>query len=404
MNLSHIFSALRYRNYRLWFLGQLVSLVGTWMQTAAQGFLVFELTNSSAYLGYVAFATGAPSFLLMLFGGVYSDRVSRRNLIIVTQMSMMLLALILAALTFLKIVQPWQILILALLLGVVNAFDAPARLAFVLEMVERKDLANAISFNSMLFNLGVLIGPAVAGLVYVSLGAAWCFTLNGLSFIAVIIALFAMHLRPFVSHEKKTSPLADFRAGLNYARSHKVIRTLLSLVVIFCLFGTVYMTLIPAWAVRVLQGDATTNGWLFSARGLGAISGAFMIAILGHHKFKGHMLTIGSILFPLMLLGFANMSVLPLSLLFMVGVGWANLFTFNLLNTLLQALVSDEYRGRVVSIYSFGIFGLTPIGSVLIGWEAEFWGEPLALMLNAMIVLLYSFWVILRVPQIRMLT
>jgi MFS family permease len=401
LNPRQMFAALKYRNYRLWFLGQLVSLVGTWMQTAAQGFFVFELTHSSAYLGYAAFAMGAPSFLFMFFGGVYADRMPRRKLIILTQTSMMTLAFVLAGLTFFNIVQAWHIVFLAFMLGIVNAFDAPARLSFVLELVDRNDLANAIAFNSILFNLGVLIGPAVAGLIYVSLGPEWCFSLNGLSFIAVIIALSAMRLKPFTPRTKMTAPLDDFKEGLRFALSNKIIRTLLSLVAVLCLFGTVYMTLIPAWAVRVMEGDAATNGWLFSVRGLGALSGAFMIATFGHFKFKGQLLSLGTILFPLMLMIFANVRFLPLSLLFMAGVGWANMFTFNLLNSLIQSLVTDEYRGRVVSLYTFGIFGLTPLGSLLIGWEAEFWGEPSALILNSIIVLLFAVCVYIKVPQLR---
>ncbi|WP_051689830.1 MFS transporter [Pelobacter seleniigenes] len=396
-----MFAALKYRNYRLWFIGQLVSLVGTWMQTAAQGFLVFELTNSAAYLGYVAFAIGVPSFLLMFFGGVYADRLPRRKLIIITQIAMMILALVLACLTFLHIVQPWHIILLALMLGVATAFDAPARLSFVLELVDRKDIGNALAFNSMLFNLGVLIGPAAAGLVYVTLGPAWCFALNGLSFLAVIFALNAMHLRPFVPKENTSDPLDDLKAGFHYALSNEIIRTLLSLVAVFCLFGTVYMTLIPAWAVRVLGGDAVTNGWLLSARGLGALSGALMIAALGRFQLKGLLLTWGTFLFPLILLAFAFLRYLPMSLTLMVGIGWANMITFNLLNTLIQTLIADEYRGRVISLYTFCIFGLTPLGSLLIGWEAEYWGEPRALILNAMIVFLYALWVYVKVPQVR---
>jgi MFS family permease len=400
--LRQMFAALKYRNYRLWFLGQLISLIGTWMQTAAQGFLVFELTKSSAYLGYVAFASGAPSILLMLFGGVYADRISRPKLIILTQATMMSLAFILAVLTFCNSVQPWHIILLAFMLGVANAFDAPARLSFVLELVDRKDIANAIAFNSILFNLGVLIGPAIAGLVYVSLGPEWCFTLNGLSFIAVIAAISAMRLQPFVPKASSTAPFDDFRAGLCYALNNRIIRTLLSLVAILCLFGTVYMTLIPAWAVRVLGGNAATNGWLFSARGLGALLGALMIAAIGHFKSKGRLLSFGTFIFPLMLLIFSTVRFVPLSLLLMVGVGWANMFTFNLLNTLIQSFVADEFRGRVVSLYTFGIFALAPVGSLFVGWEAEYWGEPTALLINSMIVLSYAFFVHLKVPLLRM--
>ncbi len=396
-----MFAALRYRNYRLWFIGQLVSLVGTWMQTAAQGFLVFQLTRSSAYLGYVGFATGAPSCLLMLFGGVFADRLPRRNLLLMTQTAMMVLAFVLAGLTFFQLVRPWHIILLALGLGVTNAFDAPARQSFVLEMVEREDLTNAITLNATMVNLGTLVGPAVAGLIYVSLGPAWCFALNGVTFVAVIAALIMMRLRPFVARFDTPAPLEDFKEGLFYATSHEVIRTLLGLAAVMSLFGTVYMTLIPAWAVKVLKGDAATNGWLLSARGLGALGGAMMIAALGRFKFKGKLLTLGTFLFPLMLLLFAEVRQLPLSLLALLGVGWGYMFTFNMLNALIQTLVADELRGRVVSLYTLCIFGLMPLGALLGGEMAEGLGEPSTVMVSAGISLSYAAWVFYRVPSLR---
>ncbi len=401
--LRKIFTALRYPNFRLWFLGQVVSLVGTWMQTAAQGFLVFELTHSSAYLGYVGFATGVPSFFLILFGGVYADRMSRRKLLLITQTVMMILAFTLAGITFLGIVKPWHIIILALFVGLTNAFDAPTRHAIVPELVDRQDLSNAIALNSSMFNLGVLVGPAVAGLVYVKFGPAWCFGINGISFIAAISALAKMRLKPFISKSDSSAPLDDFKKGLRYAMAHQNIRILVSIVAVMCLFGTVYMTLIPAWAVRVLGGDAATNGWLLSTRGIGALSGAIMIAALGRFQFKGKLLTVGKFIFPIMLLIFANLRSVPLSLLTMVGVGWGFMITFNMLNSLIQSEVADEYRGRVVSLYTFCIFGLNPIGALLAGWEAEFWGEPIAIIISAGITLTYSAWVFYKAPQLRQL-
>ena len=401
MNFRQMFTALKYRNYRLWFMGQTVSLMGTWMQTAAQGFLVFELTKSPAYLGYVGFATGVPACLLMFFGGVCADRMSRRKLLLLTQISMMSLAFILAGLTYFQVVEAWHIILLAMGLGVANAFDAPARQAFVLEMVEREDLSNAIALNGTMFNLGVLSGPAIAGLVYLALGPAWCFTLNGISFIAVIIALTYMRVKPFIPKANLTAPLDDFKEGLNYVLSHKVIRTLLSIVTVMCLFGTGYMTLIPAWAVNVLGGDAATNGWLLSARGVGALCAAMMIAALGRFEFKGRLVTFGTFVFPIMLFAFANVHLTPLSLVLLAGVGWSYIIIFNVLNALVQSLVVDEYRGRVVSLYTFGVFGLTPAGALLAGWGAEVLGAPLTINISAAITLGYAIWVFIKVPQIR---
>ncbi|HKY54161.1 MAG TPA: MFS transporter, partial [Anaerolineales bacterium] len=299
------FIALQYPNYRLWFIGQLVSLVGTWMQITAQGFLVFELTRSPAYLGYVGFAAGIPSILLMLFGGVIADRVPRRNLLIITQSSMMILAIILATLTFLGVVQAWHIVLLALVLGTANAFDAPAAQAFVLELVERKDLSNALALNATLFNLATVVGPTVAGLMYAAFGAAWCFTINAVSFLGVIIALLLMRLPARELTRRTQTALDQVKAGLRYTLANPILRTLIAVPAVAVLFSAIYATLLPAWAVDVLGGDATTNGLLQSARGVGSLLGALMIAALGHLGGQGRWLTIGTFMYPALLLVFA---------------------------------------------------------------------------------------------------
>jgi MFS family permease len=401
LNFRQTFAALKYRNYRLWFMGQLVSLVGTWMQTTAQGYLIFQLTGSPAYLGYVGFATGVPSWLFMLYGGVVADRLPRRNLLLLTQTAMMILAFIQAALTFLDWIQPWQIIVLALGLGVATAFDAPARQAFVVEMVEREDLTNAIALNSSMFNLATVVGPAVAGLAYAFLGPAWCFTINGVSFIAVITALLLMRLEPLATRARSLGALNDLKAGLRYVASNLVIRTLITTAAVISLFGLAFMTLMPAWAVTVLGGDAVTNGWLLAARGVGALAGALMIAALGRFGYRGKLLTLGSFVFPMFLLIFALVRWLPLSLLALAGVGWGFMILFNLANTLIQTLVPDELRGRVVSIYTLSFFGLMPLGALLAGWMAELVGEPLTLVLSALISLGFAAWLWLRVPQLR---
>lgn len=403
VRLKQTFAAFRYRNYRLWFIGQLISLVGTWMQTTAQGYLVFQLTHSPVYLGYVGFAAGVPSWLFMLYGGVIADRIPRRRLLLFTQSFMMVLAFILAALTFSNRVQPWHIIVLALALGVGNAFDAPARQSFVLEMVERDDLANAIALNSSMFNLATVVGPAASGIVYALVGPAWCFTLNGLTFLGVIIALLMMRLKPFVAPNRATAALDDLKEGLRYIQANPAIRTLISAAAVISLFGLAYMTLLPAWAVTVLGGDETTNGWLQSARGLGALSGALMIASLGRINYKGKLLTIGMFAFPGMLLLFALARWLPFSLLALVGVGWGFMILFNMANTLIQTLVSDELRGRVVSVYTLSFFGLMPLGALLAGAVAEIIGEPLTIILSALISLGFGLFLWIRVPALRQL-
>jgi MFS family permease len=403
LSFRQIFTAFKHPNYRLWFSGQLVSLVGTWMQTTAQGYLLFELTRSPAYLGYVGFAAGAPSWLFMLYGGVVADRLPRRRLLLLTQTTSMMLAFILAGLTFAGLVLPWHILLLAFGLGVVNAFDAPARQSFVFEMVGREDLANAIALNSSMFNLATVIGPAVGGLTYALVGPAWCFTLNGLTFVAVILALLKMRLQPAARNARRSAALDDLKEGLHYVASTPVIRTLITVAGVVSLFGLAFMTLIPAWAVTVLGGDAATNGWLLAARGLGALSGALMIATLGRFTFKGKLLTLGTFAFPLFLLLFAVVRWLPLALLALIGVGWGFMILFNMANTLIQTLAPDSLRGRVVSIYTLSFFGLMPLGALLIGWAAELWSEPVAILISALILLGFAIWLWLAAPQLRRL-
>jgi MFS family permease len=399
---AQTFAALKHRNYRLWFTGQLVSLVGTWMQSTAQGFLVYQLTSSPVYLGYVGFAAGIPSWLFTLYGGVVADRMSRRKLLVITQISMMVLAFILAGLTIFEVVQPWHVIVLAFLTGIATAFDAPTRQAFVLEMVAREDLGNAIALNSTMFNLATVAGPAAAGLAYALIGAAGCFTLNGLSFIAVIVALLMMQLKPpSLPNRVVTSALSDAKEGLHFVAHHPIILTVIGLLGITALFGQSLGTLMPAWAVTILGGDATTNGLLQSARGLGALMGALMIASLGRFAFKGKLLTLGSFVFPAVTLIFAAIRWLPLSLVALVGLGWGNMLFINMANMTVQTNTPDELRGRVMSIYVLVFFGAMPIGSLLAGALAEQLGAPFAVVICALVGLGAAALVWLKVPQLR---
>ncbi|MDP2994787.1 MAG: MFS transporter, partial [Anaerolineales bacterium] len=248
LRLQETFASLKHYNYRLWFFGQIVSLVGTWMQSTAQGYLIYQLTGSPAYLGLVGFVGGLPAWLFTLYGGVVADRISRRNMMVITQTAMLVLAFILAALTFTNAVQPWHIIVLAFLLGVANAFDAPARVAFVTELVSREDMTNAIALNSTMFNIATVVGPSVAGLTYAAFGPAWCFTLNGISFIAVIVALLFMRIKPIVQPSRRATVLADLKEGLRYVFSHSLILSLIGSVGLVSIFGIGMLTLLPAWA------------------------------------------------------------------------------------------------------------------------------------------------------------
>ncbi len=394
-------ASLAHRNYRLWFIGQTASLVGTWMQFTAQGFLVFQLTHSPAFLGYVGFAYGAPIWLFILFGGVISDRMPRRNLLLITQTTLMILAFGLAALTFLGHIQPWHIVLLAFGAGVANAFDTPARQAFVVELVEREDLVNAIALNSTMFNLATAIGPAVAGVAYALLGPGWCFAINGVSFIAVISALLMMRLKPQPLREHMGTAFEDIREGLLYVVSHPIIRVLIAIVTVSTIFGMSFATLMPAWAVTILRGDSTTNGFLQSSRGVGSLISGLMIASLARVKIKGKLLTLGSLVFPVLLLVWSAMRWLPLSLLVLVGVGWGSMLVFNMANTLVQSIVPDSLRGRVLSIYSLGFFGMFPLGALLAGAVAQLIGEPTTVALGASVMLVFAGLLWLRMPELR---
>jgi MFS family permease len=371
------------------------------MQRTAQAYLIFELTKSPVYLGYVGFAFGIPAWLFMLYGGVVADRFPRRKVLLGTQISMMILAFVLAGLTFTGAVQPWQIIILAFLLGCANAFDAPARQAFVTDLIERKDLTNAIALNSSMINMATVLGPAIAGLTYAAFGPAWCFTINGLSFIAVILALSLMKLPPFQSVSRQISIGTEVKQGFAYVASKPVIRTIILNLGILSLAGLGFVTLLPVWAVDVLGGDATTNGFLHTARGLGALSGVFLIAAIGQTYSKGKLFTIGTFVMPVFLILLSFTRILPASFLALFGAGWGFMVIINLSNTLVQINVTDELRGRVMGIFTLTFFGLLPIGSLINGVIADQIGAPLTVQINAVILLAAAILLFLRFPALR---
>jgi MFS family permease len=401
INVQDTFSALRHPNYRLWFIGQLVSLVGTWMQNTAQGYLVYELTRSPAYLGYVGFVSGLPSWIFTLYGGVIADRISRRTVLIITQSTMMALAFILAGLVFTGAVQPWHIVLLAGLLGIANAFDAPARQAFVVELVDRQDMINAIALNSTMFNAATVVGPSAAGITYALFGPAWCFTINGVTYIAVIIALALMRIQVPPLRKRTQSMLAEIKEGLAYTLHDRLTLVVTLTMGMVSLFGLSVVTLLPAWAVDVLKGDVTTNGLLLSARGAGALLGALMVASLGRMKVQGKLWTAGSFIMPLTLLFFAGTRWLPLALFILVLAGWGFMIQANTSNALVQTQVPDHLRGRVMGIYTLVFFGGMPLGALLAGGLANYLGEPLTLTLGAIALLVCSAVVWLVLPGLR---
>jgi MFS family permease len=406
VSLRDTFAAMRYPNYRLWFAGQAVSLFGTWMQTTAQGYLAYQLTKSSAFLGYVAFASGVPVWLFMLYAGSVADRMPRKRLMLYTQSFMLALAFILALLAFTGIVRPWHILVLAFLLGIANTFDSPTRLALVNELVDdRRYLANAVALNGSMFNLATALGPAVAGGVYALLGPGWCFTINGLSFFAVIVALLLMHLRPVPLCPPGRGQIEGIKEGLRYVWRHEDIRALMLLIGVTSLLGLSFATLIPAWAVKVLHGDATSgatiNGLLQSARGAGALFAALTIATVSHLGNKGRIATFGTFAYPLALFAFAFVRTIVLAMVLMALVGYASILVVNLCNVLIQSKVEDSLRGRVSAVYSLIFFGMMPVGSLLIGWLAQWRGEPTSIVINALAALAGAVLMWLFIPRLR---
>jgi MFS family permease len=400
-SLERTFSALKHRNYRLYFWGQLVSLLGTWMQITTQGFLGYRLTHSAAFLGTMGFAGGVPTILLMLYGGVVADRIDRRKLMLLTQTAMAILAFLTAVLTLTGLIRPWQLILLALSFGIANAFDAPARQSIVVDLVKREDLTNAIALNSTMFNTGAVVGPAAGGILYALAGPAWCFFFNGLSFFAVITALLAMRVTPRPPEARRGSVWLEVKEGITYVIGHPIIRTLMGLILVTGLFGSSFATIFPAWAVKVLGRDAAANGLLHAARGAGALLGALTIASLGHFQFKGRLLTAGSFAFPFLLFFFAVVRVLPLSMMVLIGTGAAIIMVFNLANALIQTLVEDRLRGRVMSIYSLTFFGFMPVGSLWIGLSSEKFGEPSAVIINAAVLFAASVLIYLLIPALR---
>lgn len=373
------------------------------MQSTAQGYLIYDLTHSAAYLGYVGFASGLPTVLLTLYGGVMADRVSRRTLLIITQIYMMLLAAALATLVFTNLIQPWHILVLAFLLGIGNSFDAPARQAFVVELVGHDDLANAIALNSSMFTTANAVGPAVAGLTYAAVGPAWCFSINAVSFLAVIAALSLMRLKIGLIETSRKPAIKAMGEAFQFIKSKRTIILLFATVFVVGMFGMSLMSLMPAWAVDVLKGDVKTNGWLLSARGVGALMGALTVAAFSARSVRGKLWSIGSMLLPLLMLVFSLMRIVPLSLAALILVGWAFMTVMNTSNAIVQLRVPDNLRGRVMSFYTLLFFGAMPVGALLLGWLADKFSAPFAVWVASGALFIYFVFIWIRYPEVRKL-
>lgn len=366
------FRALRHRNFRLYFGGQLTSLIGTWMQTVAQAWLVLKLTNSPLMLGVVTFANYLPILLVALFAGVIVDHVDRRRLIIVAQALLMLSAFALAALTWTGAVRVGYVIALAAFNGVVSSFDMPGRQAFVVEMVGMEDLPNAIALNSMMFNGARTLGPAIAGFLIALVGVAACFFLNGVSYLAVIWSLFAMRLKRKAGDGLGVSMLQRLREGAAYVRTHRPTFYLLALVALNSGLGVQYAVLIPVFARNILHAGARGYGLLMAAQGVGAVLGAMALAARsGTARGLRENLTVGLFITAIAIIAFGLSTSMWLSLAaqMLIGAGLINYMAAT--NTMLQLFVSDELRGRVMSFYTFSFIGMAPVGALAVGYLGE---------------------------------
>jgi MFS family permease len=368
--------ALRHRNYRIYFFALLVSFIGTWMQSVAQSWLIYRLTGSAWLLGLVAFTGQAPVFLLAPFGGVLADRHSRYRIILSTQALAMAQALALAWLTLSGRVTVSDVIALALALGVVNAFDLPARQAFLSELVSREDLMNAIALNSTIINGARIVGPAVAGVIVAWLGEGPCFLLNGLSFVAVIAGLLAIRLDRRQAARPDGSALSALKEGFDFVRSTRPVRALLLLLAFVSMFGLSYIVLMPIFADGVLSGGPRALGLLLGAAGIGATGGAFTLAARREVHGLGRVVVASVAALGALLVLFSLSRNLVLSIVLLVPIGFTLMLQMAASNTLLQSMVDDRLRGRVMSFYSMSLMGMSPFGSLLAGAVAARIGAP----------------------------
>jgi MFS family permease len=393
--------ALRYRNFRLFFLGQTVSLTGNWMQTTALQWLVYSLTGSQLSLGMVTFASYIPVLVLSLFMGVIVDRVARRRLILLTQSWFMVLAVILAVLTFSGRIQYWHILALAILLGIGNALDMPARQAFFADIVERDDLMNAIALNSSVFNGARIIGPAIGGWVVGLLGEAPAFALNAVSFGGVLLGLLLIQVPQRAKTAKPMGSLGELRQGVAYLIRERRVLGLVTMIAVFSVVGFPYVVLLPVFARDILQVGASGLGVLLASQGVGALSAALLLAFAGDRRHRGRMTILSRALLPAATLVLALSRTMSLSMLALVFAGYAFISQSAVTNTLIQLIVPDELRGRVISAYTWALGGFWPIGALLMGAAGDRLGAPTAVMLFSGICALIAILGALAFPEIR---
>jgi MFS family permease len=401
-SMSHAWRALRHRNFKLFFAGQSISLIGTWMTRLATGWLVYRLTRSALLLGIVSFAGQICAFLLGPIAGVWVERLNRRKLLVWTQAAAAAQSLAMAALTLAHVITLWEIIALAAFQGAINAFDMPGRQSFLVQMVEdRNDLSNAIAINSSMANGARLIGPAIAGLVIAAFGEGWCFLIDGVSYFAVIASLVMMRIKPLEIRLHASSMLEQIREGWDYVRTFRPIRSILLLFVLISLMGYPYAVLLPVFAGHVLRGGAATLGWLTGASGIGALISAISLAVRKSVAGLTRMLQISAAMLGGALILFGLSHSLWVSLALMVFAGFGMIQSASASNTIIQALVAEDKRARVMGYYTMAFFGGAPFGSLLAGALAHRIGAPYTVMILGAFCVAGSLWFRLERPKIR---
>ncbi len=402
--MKFLLRALHYRNYRLFFGGQGISLIGTWMQQITMSWLVYRLTGSPFLLGLIGFSGQIPTFVLAPFAGVFADRFDRRRTLVLTQALSMLQALILAVLTFTGFVAVWHLVALSLFIGLVNALDIPVRQSFVIDLVEnKKDLGNAIALNSVMFNGARLLGPSIAGVLIGLFGEAVCFLLNGISYFAIVIALLAMNVRPRVIESSGQPFLHGLAEGARYTFGFPPIRDIILFLGLVSFMGTSYLVLMPVFARDILHGGAYALGFLMGATGIGALVGAVFLASRRSVRGLGRFLVIAPMILGVSLVVFSFSRYMALSLVMMLGAGFGMIVHMASSNTVLQTIVEEDKRGRMMSFYAMAFMGMATFGSLLAGSLAQSLGAPATLTICGLICCAGALVFLTRLPRIRKL-
>ncbi len=402
VNFHLVFRAFQYRNYRLYFAGQSISLIGSWMQSIALSWLVYRLTNSAFLLGLVRFSGEIPIFIFTPFAGVMIDRWERKKILIITQICALLQALVLSILVLTHAITIWQIIILSIIMGIINSFDMPGRQSFVIEIVDNKaDIGNAIALNSSMFNLARLIGPSVAGILIATVGEGICFLVNSISYLAAIGTLIAMHTNRTEIARHSKNIFYELQQGARYVFGFMPIRYILTLIIVVSLFGTSYTVLMPIFAKVILKGGPATLGFLMAGAGIGALIGALYLASKKTVVGLGKIIPIASIILGIGLLVISRSRIFQLSMAMMLFVGFGIMVQMASSNTFLQTIVDDDKRGRVMSFYTLAFMGTMPLGSLAAGFLASKIGAQNTILIGGVVTIIAAIIFAQKLPYLR---